>query len=64
MSPLTVHLTKSPACVCACVCVCVCVQLRNRNIVKTIQEEEEAIMQLKVELKVLPLKQQLNTNSS
>jgi len=37
-------------------------ELRNRNLIKSIQEEEEAIVQLKVKLKVLPLKQKLNTD--
>lgn len=37
-------------------------ELRNKNLVKSIKEEEEEIMQLKVKLKVLPLKQKLNVD--
>ena len=35
-------------------------QLRNKNLIKSIQEEEEAILELRVKLKVLPVKQKLN----
>ena len=37
-------------------------ELRNRNLVQSIKEEEDEIMQLKVKLKVLPLKQKLNVD--
>ena len=37
-------------------------ELRNRNLIQGIKEEEEEIMQLKVKLKVLPLKQKLNAD--
>jgi len=37
-------------------------ELRNKNLVKSIKEEEDEIMQLKVKLKVLPLKQKLNVD--
>ena len=36
------------------------VQLRNKNLIDSIQDEESAIMDLRVKLKVLPFKQQLN----
>ena len=37
-------------------------ELRNKNLIQDIKEEEEEIMQLKVKLKVLPLKQKLNAD--
>lgn len=37
-------------------------ELRNKNLVQSIQEEEEAIMHMKVKLKVIPLKQKLNVD--
>lgn len=37
-------------------------ELRNKNLVQSIKEEEEEIMQLKVKLKVLPLKQKLDVD--
>jgi hypothetical protein len=37
-------------------------EMRNKNLVQSIKEEEEEIMQLKVKLKVLPLKQKLNVD--
>ena len=36
--------------------------MRNKNLVQSIKEEEEEIIQLKVKLKVLPLKQKLNVD--
>lgn len=35
-------------------------QLRNKNLIDSIQEEEKAIMDLTVKLKILPIRQQLN----
>ena len=35
-------------------------QLRNKTLVQDIREEEDEIMQIKVKLKVLPLKQKLS----
>ena len=37
-------------------------QLRNKTLVQGIRDEEEEIMQIKVKLKVLPLKQKLNVD--
>lgn len=37
-------------------------EMRNKNLVKSIREEENEIIQLKVKLKVLPLKQKLNVD--
>ena len=38
------------------------IQLRNKTLVQGIRDEEEEIMQIKVKLKVLPLKQKLNVD--
>ena len=35
-------------------------QLHNKTLVQDIRDKEEEIMQIKVKLKVLPLKQKLN----
>ena len=37
-------------------------QMRNKNLVDGIEEEEEEIIQLRIKLKVLPLKQKLNAD--